>query len=71
MAWKNLSYWLRGLVIVDVIIILFLIASYPAISVSEYKDYVFLGGLVAIVFWGLIGALIGFIVGKIKNRGKL
>ena len=70
MAWKNFGYPLKGLIIVDSIVLLFLLVSYPAISSSQYKDYALLGGVLGLIFWGIIGVLVGWIVGKIKNRKK-
>jgi hypothetical protein len=68
MGWGDLPSWLKGMIIADSILILYLIVAYFSTTYSELRGYIIMGLVGGLIYWGGLGALIGFVVGKIKSK---
>ena len=78
MGWKNWPYWLRGGISLDLLIIISMIifpklSEIPIISILLYFPLFYgfiIGGLIILFCWFIIGAIIGWIYGKIKRESN-
>lgn len=78
MAWKNWSYWLKGGIIgIILIIVLILVMVFtpldlkPSLIATNSDAYQTIAVVpLLLIEWFVYGALIGWIYGKIKQRGK-
>ncbi|MBS3085684.1 hypothetical protein J4225_03285 [Candidatus Pacearchaeota archaeon] len=81
MGWKDWPYWLKGGVIFEILLIigLFLIAFIKGEGLAILFLLIFFGGenpwemftfLGFLILYFILGAIIGWIYGKIRNRNS-